>query len=120
MKNNMTAREYFEIKAIEAGYDHFLHYSDCRDFEKLPDEISKWATEWHENEMNVEEQAPIKSDHRKLFDRIETLERKQDTIWNNIFMAAQYEIVKGGEDKKKILLKGRVDNLENEIKKIWG
>lgn len=53
-KNSITAREYFEIKAKEVGYHDFLHYIDCRDYEIIPDEISKWATEWHEKTIKNE------------------------------------------------------------------
>ena len=66
-----------------------------------------------------EEQEPIKCDYQKLIDKIKILEHKQSIIWNNVFMAAQIEIVKGGDDKKKILLKGRVDKLEDNFNKLY-
>ena len=41
----MTTREHFEKKAKEAGYDDFLHWCDCYDYETQPEKIVEWTDE---------------------------------------------------------------------------
>lgn len=39
----MTTREFYEEKAIESGYDDFLHWIDCYDYELQPQKIVEWT-----------------------------------------------------------------------------
>lgn len=59
-----------------------------------------------------ERECPKRTEHQKILDRLEQLEHRQRLLWDSVFLAVKYETDKSGKDKKTVLLKGRVDILE--------
>ena len=47
----MDAKEYFKQKAIEGGYEDFLHYCDCSHEAEQERDIPKWAEEYHQSQL---------------------------------------------------------------------
>jgi len=41
----MKTQDFYENKAIESGYDDFLHWLDCYDLEKQQQKIVEWTDE---------------------------------------------------------------------------
>ena len=64
------------------------------------------------NTNRAEPEIESKSKIEQLENRIAAIERKQELLWSEVYFACS------GNGIKKIHLKGRVDKLEGDIKKI--
>jgi seryl-tRNA synthetase len=61
----------------------------------------------------------IVSYRSSLIERIERLEKRQDKIWNEIYFAKTGSIDKDGKPmSERVLLKGRIDELEHELRQL--
>ncbi len=48
----MTAREFYNKKAILEKYDNFHHWLDCSDLDEQADKIINWTNEHHQSRVN--------------------------------------------------------------------